>query len=90
MEPIQYQVTQILLLNTPITGGDTFNSQGGGSGGLNGFDFGDFRAKTVSESFNVNFKGSVTTAGGMAKVDLRLLNNDDSDSLIGEESLECC
>ena len=36
------------------------NSQGGGSGGLNGFDLWRFR-KTVSESFNVNFKGRVKT-----------------------------
>jgi len=75
--------TDIVLKHTNITGGDTFNSQGGGSGGLNGFDFGDFRAKTVSESFNVHFSASVGSAGGMTAVDVRLLNNDDSDSLIG-------
>ena len=75
--------TDIVLKHTNITGGDTFNSQGGGSGGLNGFDFGDFRAKTVSESFNVHFSASVSSAGGMTAVDVRLLNNDDSDSLIG-------
>ena len=77
--------TDITLKHTNITGGDTFNSQGGGSGGLNGFDFGDFRAKTVSESFNVHFTASVVAAGGMTQIDLRLFNNDNSDSLIGSK-----
>ena len=79
--------TDIVLKHTNVTGGDTFTSQGAGSQGLGGFDFGAYRAKTVSESFNVNYNIGVKTSGGMSAIQVRLFNNDNGDSLIGERKI---
>ena len=79
--------TDIVLKHTNVTGGDTFTSQGAGSQGLGGFDFGAYRAKTVSESFNVNYNIGVKTPGGISAIQVRLFNNDNGDSLIGERNI---